>query len=184
MEVNPLQQNIDTLFSTKNFHIDFYQREYKWKEGEVRQLLDDIFYHFEQSYSQHMDLDPSEASVREKYSWYYLNTYITNRTAHRIYIVDGQQRLTTLTLMLIVLYHMCSIDALDSSELRDWLKAKIVGVGVGGKKQFWMAHEKRDALMQVLFDGGEPSEDLIEDGITARHIIENFTLIQKYTFSF
>lgn len=179
MEVNPLQQNIDTLFSTKNFHIDFYQREYKWKEGEVRQLLEDIFYHFEISYEEHKDLDPSEESVREKYSWYYLNTYITNRTASRIFVVDGQQRLTTLTLMLIVLYHMCSKDALDSPELGDWLKAKIVGVGVGGKKKFWMAHEKRDALMQVLFDGGEPSEDLIEDGITARHIIENFVLLEK-----
>lgn len=29
MEVNPEKQNINTLFSTTNYHIDFYQREYK-----------------------------------------------------------------------------------------------------------------------------------------------------------
>jgi hypothetical protein len=30
MEVNPDKQNIDTLFATKNYHIDFYQRDYRW----------------------------------------------------------------------------------------------------------------------------------------------------------
>jgi hypothetical protein len=179
MEVHPDKQNIDTLFATKNYHIDFYQREYKWTGDEVGRLVEDVFYHFEQSYAKHRDLDPSEANVQANYSWYYLNTYITNKAEGRIFVVDGQQRLTTLTLMLIALYHMCSEGIHNSPELRDWLKAKIAGVGVGGKKQFWMAHEKRDALMQALFEGDTPSADLIEDGITARHIIENYALIQK-----
>jgi uncharacterized protein with ParB-like and HNH nuclease domain len=47
MEVNPEKQNINTLFSTTNYHIDFYQREYKWKADEVKRLIEDIFYHFE-----------------------------------------------------------------------------------------------------------------------------------------
>jgi len=29
MEVNPEKQNINELFSTTNYHIDFYRREYK-----------------------------------------------------------------------------------------------------------------------------------------------------------
>jgi hypothetical protein len=179
MEVNPEKQNINTLFSTTNYYIDFYQREYKWKDDEVSRLINDIFYHFEQSFTAHQDLDPSEANVLAKYPWYYLNTYITNKTNGRIFVVDGQQRLTTLTLMLIALYHMCAPGALDSPELRDWLKAKIAGVGIGGKKQFWMAHDKRDPLMQALFSGDIPNENMIDDGITARHIIDNYALIQK-----
>jgi hypothetical protein len=178
MEVNPEKQNINTLFSTTNYHIDFYQREYKWKDDEVRRLIEDIFYHFEQSYAKHADLDPTEANVAAKYSWYYLNTYITNKTDGRIFVVDGQQRLTTLTLMLIALYHLCGPDCLDSPDLRDWLKAKIAGVGVGGKRQFWMAHSKREPLMQALFSDTTPTEDMIDDGVTARHIIENYALIQ------
>lgn len=179
MEVNPEKQNINTLFSTTNYHIDFYQREYKWTGDEVQRLIDDIFYHFEQSYAAHQDLDPSEGNVKAKYSWYYLNTYITNRTDERLFVVDGQQRLTTLTLMLMALYHMCGPTALNLSERRDWLKAKIAGVGVGGRKQFWMAHEKRDPLMRALFEGRTPSANMIDDGITARHIIDNYALIQK-----
>ncbi len=179
MEVNPEKQNINRLFSTTNYHIDFYQREYKWKDDEVKRLIEDIFYHFEQSYAKHADLDPTEANVAANYSWYYLNTYITNKTDGRIFVVDGQQRLTTLTLMLIALYHMCAPNRLDSLELRDWLKAKIVGIGVGGKRQFWMAHSKREPLMQALFTGDTPAADMIDDGITARHIIENYALIDK-----
>ena len=60
MEVIPEKQNINELFSTTNYHIDFYQREYKWKDDEVKSLIDDIFYHFEQSYAQHGALDPTE----------------------------------------------------------------------------------------------------------------------------
>lgn len=184
MEVNPEKQNINQLFSTTNYYIDFYQREYKWTGNEVKTLLDDIFYHFEQSYAKHPDLDASAQNVSSKYPWYYLNTYITNKNKAdgRTFVVDGQQRLTTLTLMLLALYRLCAADCLNSPDLRDWLKAKIVGIGVGGKKQFWMAHDKRDALMQALFAGVAVealSENLISDGITARHMIDNFALLQK-----
>jgi len=179
MEVSPYRQNINELFSTRTYHIDFYQREYKWTDDEVKRLLDDIFYHFDQSYAKHGDLDPSEENVRDKYSWYYLNTYITNKTDGKIFVVDGQQRLTTLTLMLITLYHLCGVNAQNSLELQDWLKAKIVGIGVGGKRQFWMAHDKRDTLMQALLTGKTPTVNMIDDGITARHIIDNFSLLQK-----
>ncbi len=41
-------------------------------------------------------VDISEANVARTYSWYYLNTYITNKTDGRIFVVDGQQRLTLL----------------------------------------------------------------------------------------
>ncbi|MFH1923380.1 MAG: DUF262 domain-containing protein [Planctomycetota bacterium] len=179
MEVSPEKQNIGTLFSTINYHIDFYQREYKWTDDEVKQLIEDIFYHFEQSYAKHADLDPSAENVAKNYSWYYLNTYITNKTDGQVFVVDGQQRLTTLTLMLIALYHMCGPDRLDSPELRNWLSAKIAGVGIGGRQRFWMAHHKREPLMQALFTGDTPTEDMIDDGITARRIIENYALVQK-----
>jgi hypothetical protein len=179
MEVNPAKQNINELFSTTTYHIDFYQREYKWKDDEVTRLIDDIFYNFEQSYGKHGDLDPSIQTVTAMYSWYYLNTYITNKTDARIFVVDGQQRLTTLTLILIALYRMCESDAFKSADMREWLKSKIAGVGIGGKTQFWMAHDKREPLMRALFSGGTAAENMIDDGITARHMIDNYALIQK-----
>ncbi len=181
MEVNPEKQTINNLFSTTNYNIDFYQREYKWKGDEVGTLIDDIFYHFERSYAVHADLDPSEVNIKRCYSWYYLNTYITNKDKEsgRIFVVDGQQRLTTLTLTLIVLYHMCGQGCSNLPDRLTWLSAKIAGVGIGGKRNFWMAHDKRDALMQALFTGVTPTVDMISDGITAQNIIANYEYIQK-----
>lgn len=178
MEVTPEKQNIDALFAKDHYHIDFYQREYKWTSYEVGRLIEDIFYHFEQRYDQHSDLDPSMENVHAHYSWYYLNTYITNTSGGKIFVVDGQQRLTTLTLILTALYHMCSPGEYNLPERRDWLQAKITGIGVGGKKRFWVAHAKREPLMQAMFDGKELSPSLIDDGTTARHMIENYNLIQ------
>lgn len=179
MEVSPDKQNIDALFSNTSYHIDFYQREYKWTEYEVTRLLEDVFYHFEQSYAVHPNLDPSLENVSHEYRWYYLNTYITNRADGKVFVVDGQQRLTTLTLILIALYRMCRSETYGSEQMGDWLKAKIAGVGVGGKRQFWMAHEKRRLLMQALLEAEAPSESMIEDGISARNIITNYAVIQK-----
>ncbi len=71
MEVNPEKQNINQLFSTTNYYIDFYQREYKWTGDEVKRLLDDIFYHFELSYAKHSDLDASEL-LFSRVGWYAL----------------------------------------------------------------------------------------------------------------
>ena len=36
--------------------------------------------------------------------------------------------------MLIALHHMCDSELLKSPELRDWLSAKVAGVGIGGKE--------------------------------------------------
>jgi uncharacterized protein with ParB-like and HNH nuclease domain len=177
MEVNPAKQNINELFSTTTYHIDFYQREYKWAEYEVKRLIDDIFYQFEQCYAKHSDLDPSEKNVSDHYSWYYLNTYITNKANGKIFVVDGQQRLTTLSLMLVALYHLCSPTRLNSTQMQEWLKTKVAGIGIGGTTRFWMAHEKRHVLMEALLLVHTPTLQMMEDGITARHIIENYNTI-------
>jgi len=81
--------------------------------------------------------------------------------------------------MLIALYRMAGAKDSESPELRDWLKSKIAGVGVGGKTQFWMAHDKRNALMQALFTGKLPNQNMMDDSISARHIIDNYALTQK-----
>jgi uncharacterized protein with ParB-like and HNH nuclease domain len=77
MDVTPDKQNIDTVFSNKTYYIDFYQRQYKWTEEPVKRLLDDIFYKFNLEYTRFKDNDIEIDKLIEKYSWYYLNTYVT-----------------------------------------------------------------------------------------------------------
>ena len=101
MDIQPDKQNIDQTFSTTVYFIDFYQRDYKWTEEPVKRLLDDVFYQFDEAYAKHSALEPNKENINAQYPWYYLNTYVTNTVGGRVFVVDGQQRLTTLTLILL-----------------------------------------------------------------------------------
>ncbi len=174
MDITPDKQNIDELFGTTAYYIDFYQRDYKWMEDPVRRLLDDIFYAFDVTYEANKALDPSPETVAAKYPWYYLNTYVTNTINGRVYVVDGQQRLTTLTLILINLLHRA--DA-EKSRLRGWLSSKIAGQ-TGYKNQFWMNHERHAETLQALFDNLDKIPT--GSGITALNMRNNYELISVY----
>jgi len=51
MDISPDKQNIDRVFSNTAYHIDFYQRDYRWTDEPVRRLLDDIFHKFKEQYT-------------------------------------------------------------------------------------------------------------------------------------
>lgn len=173
MEIAPDKQNIDRLFSNTTYYIDFYQRDYKWTGEPVARLIDDIFYAFEGTYKNNSKLDPGPEIISAKYPWYYLNTYVTNTIDGRVYVVDGQQRLTTLTLILIKLHRMA---VAEQSNLADWIKAKIAGQD-GFKKRFWMNHERHLATLQSLFN--EKDEVPTDSGITALNMLGNYNLISE-----
>jgi|GEM_PF-6127497 len=67
MDILPDKQNIDGVFSNTTYHIDFYQREYKWTDEPVQRLLDDVFYAFEEAYKKNKDVDPRAEFVAAKY---------------------------------------------------------------------------------------------------------------------
>ncbi len=104
-EIIPDKQSVLSCLKQKVYYVDFYQREYVWTKNTVEVLLNDIFYAFEISYKEHKDEEMSQ-EVLEKYNWYYLNVFITNKVDGKVFIVDGQQRLSTLTLIATKLYHI------------------------------------------------------------------------------
>jgi uncharacterized protein with ParB-like and HNH nuclease domain len=175
MDVQPDKQNIDKLFSNSTYYIDFYQRHYKWTDEPVTRLLDDIFYKFNEEYNKYKDINIPLDQAISKYAWYYLNTYVTNIVDGKIYLVDGQQRLTTLTLILIKLRHLSNQ---FNSQLGGWIANKIVGLS-GYKTDFWMNHESHKLSMKGLFDGLPFEEIDTTSGITAKNMVENYKLISK-----
>lgn len=176
MDVTPDKQNIDKVFSNTTYYIDFYQRQYKWTDEPVKRLLDDIFFKFTIEYERLKDSDLDVDKLVEKYSWYYMNTYVTNRIDGKIYIVDGQQRLTTLTLILIKLKQKATE---LGSGLKSWISAKISGQS-GYKKQFWMNHEQHINTLKQL-DEGNPLETIVtSSGLTAENMVKNYRVISSY----
>lgn len=71
----------------ENFYIPAYQRGYRWKEGQVKDLLNDIW-----EFSQNSDVNGS--------SFYCLQPVVVVKNDDHWQLVDGQQRLTTLYIIL------------------------------------------------------------------------------------
>ena len=100
------------------YSIDYYQREYRWEAKQVRELLDDLTQVFLADY------EPGIArNAVGGFTHYFLGSIIVSQKDSESFIVDGQQRLTSLTLLLILLRNLqrsredaVSIDDLIYSE--------------------------------------------------------------------
>jgi len=90
----------------QKFDIDFFQREYNWERKHVEQLLSDLESKFRFFYSKsHERRDVAE------YGRYYLGPIILSEKKGIKSIIDGQQRLTSMNLLLIFLRHLIKGDA-------------------------------------------------------------------------
>ena len=145
--ITPEKQTVEICLKNKSYYIDFYQREYVWSKETVEILLRDIFYAFELSYEEYKDAELTP-EILEKFNWYYLNIFITNNINGKIFIVDGQQRLSTLTLIATKLYHLTTNDLLKNT-----LKDCIYGQDKWKGNIFRLDHEKRHTIMEKILNG-------------------------------
>lgn len=175
MAISPIPQNIEQVFSATTYYIDFYQRQYKWNKAPVERLLDDIFYKFNQDYRK-LDSSLAPELAGGRIGFYFLNTYVTNTISGKVFLVDGQQRFTTITLILIQLYHLGK--NLDS-ELTDWIRDRIYGTS-GAKKNFWLQHQNHLATMEGLLNGIPFSEIPVNSEVTGKNMIENTKFIKNW----
>ena len=83
-----LDHENSTLFDTEaQYIVPLYQRAYAWGEKEILQLIHDIYY-----------MNPSDDAT------YHLGSLIVSRCGDEYEVIDGQQRLTTLFIILKCLW--------------------------------------------------------------------------------
>ncbi|NMC98414.1 MAG: DUF262 domain-containing protein, partial [Bacteroidales bacterium] len=87
----PKYFSIKELFRTDDYVIPIYQRNYEWGEPEITQLIQDIV----------------DYLLKSKDTEYYIGSLIVYErklgSDVKYEIIDGQQRLTTLTILLDVI---------------------------------------------------------------------------------
>ena len=99
--VDGKDKSLRELLAGTQYSIDYYQREYRWETKQVQELLDDLTFRFLGAYSpEHV------RSEIAKYPAYFLGSIILSRKEAQNFIIDGQQRLTTITLLLIFLRNL------------------------------------------------------------------------------
>ena len=98
-EIQGDAKNISSLLNNHKFTIDYYQREYRWETKHVVKLIEDITEKFLDSHE-----IGNERSAVERYERYFLGSIIISSKEEKRFIIDGQQRLTSITLLLIHLH--------------------------------------------------------------------------------
>jgi hypothetical protein len=154
-EIRGDAKTIRQLLGGAKYSIDYYQREYKWQTKHVTELLDDLTAKFLDSY------DPGdERSEVANYGHYFLGSIIISDKEGKKFIIDGQQRLTTLTLLLIHLHHLLK-DHEQKGQLVDLILSQKYG-----RKSFNLDVDERAACMEAIyteerFDENGQSESIV-----------------------
>lgn len=127
IDATPL--NLSQLLSPHEFIIPDYQRDYVWKEPQVKQIWHDIKDLYQRSTKRDEIIDHPEG--------YFLGSMVAIESPDQpnaLEIVDGQQRLTTLTCLAIVL--LDQVNTRWISELRATMRTlePLVGIPKSGKE--------------------------------------------------
>ena len=160
-EIDGKGRTIRELLAGRKYSIDYYQREYKWQQKQVTELIDDLASKFLENHE-----EGNERSAVAEYGHYFLGSIIVSDKNGQKFIIDGQQRLTTLTLLLIFLQHRLA-DPEQKGQIADLIFSQRYG-----KRSFNLDVPERTPCMEALYAGEEFSDaDASEsvDNILARY---------------
>lgn len=121
-------KTIEQFFSGKNLEIPAYQRDYAWETPQVDDLFDDII--------EAMEMGGS----------HYLGTFILSESGGggRYRVVDGQQRLTTITMLIDAM-----VNSLPSGDVKAYYRATYLHHPVLGAR-FSVLGENHKFFVQLL----------------------------------
>jgi uncharacterized protein with ParB-like and HNH nuclease domain len=180
--IHPLYKTIDQLLK-KPFSIDEYQREYKWSISNIDDLLDDLLGKFQSCYR------AGDATDKVRgYEDYFLGSVIVTTRNDRSFLIDGQQRVTSLTLLLIYLHRvtirlqraMIENHRDAEQEVYSTLNREIAPLIYGndlGTLKFNLDIPERHTVLKALFDGAAFTPDGKDESI--QNMYERYQQIES-----
>lgn len=182
------ERDLNYIFGkNKPYSLDVYQRDYRWSDEKdfkiVTQLLNDIELRFDNNMKANRKYSTSELTkilkdVEENFKAYFLNTIMLNEQGSSTFIVDGQQRLTTILLLLIKLYHI-GIANETGINIPKFIGEKIYNEDMASVKYFKISNEDRNSIIKKIFEQDIISGDEITN-ITQANLKNNYEIISKY----
>jgi uncharacterized protein with ParB-like and HNH nuclease domain len=148
-------RNVFEVLNERKYTVDFFQREYSWEQKHIDQLVSDLTTTFLEVYD---DGDPRPAV--EHYNNYYLGPFVVSSKNGMKSIIDGQQRLTSLTLFLIYLNNLQKV--LGGHESIE----PLVFSEKFGTKSFNIQVEERKKCLEELFLKGSYTLQVDDDEST------------------
>ena len=151
------------LQGAKQFIIPIFQRTYSWEESHCEQLWQDIL---------RVGGNPHDSHFIG--SAVYITEQESSAAISRWLVIDGQQRITTIMLLLVSLMERLKADELDTpvsaAEIEDYYLRNRHGKGEQSYK-ILLTKTDKDTLIELL-DGKEPQEPV------SQRIIDNYNFFK------
>ncbi|NHB53028.1 DUF262 and DUF1524 domain-containing protein [Helicobacter pylori] len=152
-------------YQNNQFVIPIYQRLYSWEKEQCKQLWDDII----------------KIGGNDKMNGHFIGSILYvldgNTPSSPLLIIDGQQRLTTITLLFIALRNHLSdeVKILEKFSCKE-IESYLINSNKDGDKKFRLILSKsdKDTLLSLIDENKrKPSEPSVK-------IMENFKLFEKW----
>lgn len=158
-------EKLDEVFGSERIYdVSYYQRDYKWSD-----------------HAETMFVDLYTSFKNDSNSFYFLGAYVVDeqKVEGKSYsvtrVIDGQQRLTTLTLLFIALSNSLRNDHLYEA---DEILNKVIRSSVEDRK-FKLAIEKHSKVLDYIVDHNDKwlinDQDIYKDN----HLYENYKKLQS-----
>ncbi len=166
MELNAVTRSVGDIFSVnKRYLVPRFQREYSWSKEEVDEFWDDII--------QQIKLSKSKKAINEEY-FIGCIVLVGDDSKPDFLIVDGQQRLTTLTILLRAIVERLK-ELGDNTAASALYKNVIEGTDDDGKKYFKLINESPKPYFQNELQSFEP------EGIKKAETDEELLLLSAFS---
>ena len=155
------EHTLDEILSNKKYTVDYFQREYKWQKLNIEQMVSDLVGEFMDNYK-----DGDKTKDVANYGTYYMGSIVVSEKNGVFSIIDGQQRITSLTLLLIYLHH--TTDKKMAEQLSNMIYSDSYG-----EKSFNIQVPERENCLQSLYENGSYTP-LDSDDESTKNMVERY----------
>ncbi len=149
-------KNLKQLLQNTKYSIHYYQREYMWQRKHIEELVDDLTSEF-LDYYKTGDSRPTVAD----YGAYFMGSIVLAGRDNAV--IDGQQRLSSLTLLLMYLNNRLKIIGQQYNMIETMIFSESFGT-----KSFNINVEDRQECMEAIFNDAD--YDIIDSGESVRNL--------------
>ena len=142
-KIDANDRTIADILDGKKYAVGYFQREFSWEQSHIEQLITDLTSAFLDEYT-----EGDTRTEGSDYNSYYLGPLVFIERDGGRSVIDGQQRLTSLTLFLIFLNHL-------QRELKfNELLEPLIYSDHRGVKSFNLDVPERERCLKQLFNTG------------------------------
>lgn len=167
-EIHADDKTIRDVLDKVKYIVDFFQREYRWQRKQIEQLIEDFTTKFLTNYN-----ESHERNDVQNYERYYLGPIVLSLKKDGRSIIDGQQRLTSVTLLLIYLNNLQK-EREDKVALKDLIFSEKYAI-----KSFNLQVSDRKECIEALYNGNYNGFDASNKGESVQNIVERYRDIEE-----